>query len=161
MASAVPAAPSVAEGFWAKLVEGFHAACASTGLIEHDLRIAGVGLRLRFAGPALEEALFPALAHLADHHTVDRPERTILLFDSGSSGVERPSDAWGPRDVGPLGELTGLDGSPLRGLVDGGYGGLQLFDRRSLTLAYHAPTEAGGAMVRAGRTATRRAALAA
>lgn len=58
-------------------------------IIDHAFEIAGLKLKLRLAGPALEPVLLPALAHLA---TGDGGEAglEVLAWDSASTGVELP-----------------------------------------------------------------------
>jgi hypothetical protein len=69
------------------------AARAVGGVSEHDLEIAGLRLRLRFAGESMERALLPPFEHLAV--VADRdPELTISSFDTASSGIEAPPPAW-------------------------------------------------------------------
>ena len=140
---AEPAASRVdtqgAERYWEELVEGFEAAAAAAGVVEHDTAVAGARIRFRYAGPELERAVFPSLAHLLVEPAAEPPERTVLAFDTASTGVAAPARAWGQVNIGPLGEI--VDFGPLHGLADDGYGGLQVYDPRSRTLVYYAPSE--------------------
>ena len=61
--------------------------------VEHCLRVAGRGVSLRFAGTALVPAILPALRHLAADLT-GPADLTVLLCDTGSTGVEMPSAPW-------------------------------------------------------------------
>jgi hypothetical protein len=78
------------------------AAAASGGATERHYRIAGLPVRLCFAGAALLPHIEPALRHLASP-----PQRdvalTVCLFDSERAGVElssppRPAEAYCQRD---------------------------------------------------------------
>lgn len=64
--------------------------------VELDYRIAGHDIRLCFAGPALIPLLTPALAHLAQPAAA-RPDFTVLLWDSVSTGVPLPLRSWRER----------------------------------------------------------------
>ncbi len=62
------------------------AAEAATGVVSHDLDIAGCRIRLNFAGPVLADALLPAVSHrLADGP--GPPDVTLHVWDSASTGV--------------------------------------------------------------------------
>lgn len=62
------------------------AAGTTTGIVSHDLDIAGCRVRLNFAGPVLADALLPALSHrLADGPGM--PDVTLHVWDSVSTGV--------------------------------------------------------------------------
>ncbi len=65
-----------------------------------DLEMAGLRLRLRFAGEPLREALLAPFDHLACHEEGD-PVLTISLFDTASTGVEPPAPLWEPIAAAP------------------------------------------------------------
>lgn len=68
--------------------------------MEHDLEMAGLRLRLRFAGESTEGVFLPPFEHLAV--VADGvPELTISSFDTASSGIEAPPPAWEPLDAAP------------------------------------------------------------
>jgi hypothetical protein len=69
------------------------AASASGGFVDDNLQIAGIRLRLSFAGSAMRDALLPPFEHLAIE-SVEKPELRIAVFDSTSSGVEPPRLPW-------------------------------------------------------------------
>lgn len=75
--------------FFETLADGFSRACARTEAVVRDYRIAGYGVRLRFAGPALLAAITPALAHL-ECPRLASPSFTIDLFDSESTAAPLP-----------------------------------------------------------------------
>jgi hypothetical protein len=99
---APPASPSrdVPAGYFADLRERFEQAAALTGERRHELDLAGLRLRLAFAGAAMEEALLPPFAHLAASDPA-APGLTIRVFDSASTGVEPPSPAWASIEAAP------------------------------------------------------------
>lgn len=80
----------------------FDRAARRTGVVERDLIVGGFRVRLRAAGPALLDELWPALAHLGDGRRAEdtngsdehAPDLTIALWDSASTGIELPEIAW-------------------------------------------------------------------
>jgi len=68
---------------------GFERASETTGIIARDFLVAGLRLRLRFAGSALIPAIVPALAHLEVERAGDA-DFTIDLFDAASTGTPLP-----------------------------------------------------------------------
>ena len=132
-----PAArPEEVERFWAQTLDRFGRAAAAGGRVERDLAIAGVPFRLSFAGQAIHDTLFPALAHLAPHAGAE-PERRVLVWDSGSTGVPGPDPAWEEDDIGPMEEVLSLVDGPVRATADRGTGTVLAYDSRSRTLACH------------------------
>jgi hypothetical protein len=87
------------------------ALAAFPGSRERAFRIGGLPVRIRFAGPAMEENVFPALSHLESAQGDSAPELTVHVWDCESSGVQPPlpSDVW--NDCTPWGELTAARGS--------------------------------------------------
>ncbi len=75
------------------LHECFERALAQAGGVERRLEIAGVAVRLRFAGRALADLLLPPFEHLAGG-----PDGAggieIEVFDSASTGIEPPPPPW-------------------------------------------------------------------
>jgi hypothetical protein len=65
-----------------------------------ELEMAGLRLRLRYAGEPLREALLAPFDHLACREAGD-PDLTISLFDTASSGVEPPAPLWEPITAAP------------------------------------------------------------
>ncbi|MDX6608719.1 MAG: hypothetical protein QOF85_644 [Solirubrobacterales bacterium] len=62
--------------------------------------MAGMRLRLRFAGESMERALFPPFEHLAVEAD-GIPGLTVSAFDTASSGVEAPLPVWEPLEAAP------------------------------------------------------------
>lgn len=101
---ALPATPprDLAGEYTRALEERFERAAAASGERRHDLELAGLRLRLVFAGPALEDVLLTPFAHLAVAGPAPAaPDLTIRIFDSASTGVEAPPPAWPPLEVAP------------------------------------------------------------
>lgn len=71
---------------------------ASTGTL--DLEMAGLPLRLRYAGEGLRAELLAPFEHLAAGFAGD-PELTIWAFDTASSGIEPPAPLWEPIEASP------------------------------------------------------------
>src|SRR4051794_35230087 len=69
--------------------ERFDAASATRGSVERWYRIAGRGVRLRFAGAALVGDMTRALAHLAVDPMGDA-DLTVSVWDSDSTDVPPP-----------------------------------------------------------------------
>lgn len=105
------------------------AARAAGGALVRDVLIGSSRVRLRFAGPDLVDALFPALAHLATHD--EEPPRVELdLWDSASSGVAVPPFPWSPEDIVARGEVRGYGGD-VRIVYEPGFGSVTAFDPAS------------------------------
>lgn len=87
-------------------------------MLEHDFRVGGMHLRVRFAGTELAPLLLPALRHL-------QPARpgaelaTVSIWDSDSTGVPVPLFPWGPQDVRERGEIRGFSDSRVRTVYHG------------------------------------------
>jgi GT2 family glycosyltransferase len=72
--------------FFAEVLESAHQAARQVDPIEHQIELAGIHICLRFAGPALERQLMPALSHrIVTADTL--PTMTIHVWDSESTGV--------------------------------------------------------------------------
>lgn len=90
-AEAGAAAPTASLGY----VDGFNAAfvragSAAGGFVDRHLSIGRVDIRLRFAGVALAEALWPAFAHLRLRRT-GAVSLTVGLWDGASTGIPAPA----------------------------------------------------------------------
>lgn len=99
MAQAGGVAPA-ARDYRDELVVRFERAGAARGIEARDCEIAGIPVRLRFAGEEMRDALFPPFEHLAIAPS-PAPELTISVFDSASTGVEPPPPAWEPIEAEP------------------------------------------------------------
>lgn len=62
---------------------------AAVGIVERDVVLAGAPVLLRFAGQALLDRVWPALAHLS--HERRPPMLVVNLWDSASTRVEPPA----------------------------------------------------------------------
>jgi len=109
-------------------LDAFGRAAAHAGIREHDVSIAGVRVRLRFAGPALEPLVLPALSHLTVPVASTDVALTVALFDSASTAVPMPPPAWGPRDYGAKGEIVGFNDDRIRTVFQPGVDILHLYD---------------------------------
>jgi hypothetical protein len=77
----------VQRAFFQQMVMRAARAEASVGSIEHVLDVAGVRVKLVFAGPRLESLFMGALSHLLTDET-GAPDATFHVWDSESTGVE-------------------------------------------------------------------------
>lgn len=93
--SAASAGSDHAERYFDGLAERFERAAEGAGLHGDDLEIAGVHVRLRFAGTAMRDVLLPPFEHLRTQAPAE-PELRISVFDTASTGVEPPAAAWQP-----------------------------------------------------------------
>ncbi len=108
------------------------------GFVERDLEMAGLRLRLRCAGPAMAEALLPPFEHLCVDRTEDRPDLSIGLFDSASTGIEPPPPVWPDLDAGP-GEnpMARLQSAAVCVLAAAGTGAVTAADRSAGEAIFH------------------------
>ena len=91
-------------GFFDGVHGRFHRAVANVGAVHHDYRIAGMVVRLSFAGSRLVPFMARALAH-HEIEPVETPDATFCLWDSVSTGVTMlrpPVDREGFSDRGDL-----------------------------------------------------------
>lgn len=100
--SAVRAAEAdLASEYFGQLFDRYEqAATAPGGAGALDLEMAGLRLRLRYAGTRLREGLLAPFEHLASRDAGD-PDLTISLFDTASSGIEPPPPLWEPIVAAP------------------------------------------------------------
>jgi hypothetical protein len=107
-----------------EIEEAFALAAARLGVYEDHLAIAGLTVRLRFAGDRLRTRLLPALTHRI---TLPRdPDATILIYDCASAHIEKPAVPWRAEDVGARGEVFVDDA--LRVSLFAPSGALSVFD---------------------------------
>jgi hypothetical protein len=66
---------------------------AAGGPIDRFFTIGGYSIRLRFAGPALEPLITPALEHLASV-PVPTPALTVCLWDDAATSISTSSPPW-------------------------------------------------------------------
>jgi hypothetical protein len=95
------ARPDLANEYFEQLRERYEQAAAATAAAGAlDLEMAGLRLRLRYAGEQLREALLAPFEHLACREAGD-PDLTISLFDTASTGVAPPPPPWEPIATAP------------------------------------------------------------
>jgi hypothetical protein len=75
------------------------AGAAAGGFAEEDLYVAGLRVRLRFAGEEIRDILLPPYEHLAAGGP-GKPELSIDVFDSASTGVRPAALPWSAPDPG-------------------------------------------------------------
>jgi hypothetical protein len=91
----------LASEYFLQLLDRYERAAAAVGGAGTlDLEMAGLRLRLRYAGGRLREELLAPFEHLAEREAGD-PELTISLFDTAASGVEPPPALWEPVAAAP------------------------------------------------------------
>jgi hypothetical protein len=108
---------------------------------ERAFRIAGLPVRVRFAGAAMEETVTPALAHLEEAGAAETGGLTVNVWDCESAGIAPPlpSSLW--NDCTPWGELAATRGSAVHAsrLLDVGvYSMLDLEGNRAVFWAHRA-----------------------
>ena len=79
--------------YYATAREAFNMASDGVGRIDHYFKIAGLTIRLCFAGPVLVPLLIPALHHLSVP-SVASPDLTVFLWDRVSTGIPIPCLPW-------------------------------------------------------------------
>lgn len=105
-------------------------AIASCGAIVRDLCLAGRHIRLVFAGPALEDLLMPAIAHLRVEAGGD-PDIICYVWDSRSSGVPMAPAPVARDGFCERGDLAGFTNDPIRAAFQPSDYSLSLFDPES------------------------------
>jgi hypothetical protein len=114
------ASPPALRGYLSQLVETAGLASEKAGGYEDVFcRLAGLAVRLRFAGPALVERLVPALAHVRTE-LVDVPALTVRLFDSASTATEPPSAPWDDSVFHDSGKVHASIDGRVNGVFDSG-----------------------------------------
>lgn len=114
--------------FFDRATEAFGCAVENGGAREHDLMIGDARIRLRFAGPALEPLLLPALEHARVPRRADDVALTVSLFDSATTGAPMPAPPWGPGDYGRKGSIVGFNDDRIRTAYQPGIGVLNMYD---------------------------------
>ncbi len=119
----------------------------------HELfyRVAGLTIKLEFAGDVLLPIVTPAISHLriAKTPTV-KPGLTVHLWDAASSGVNLPSRPWGTDDNVSRGDIRGFEDSRIKTAYTLGPNTLSMLDTEQnvavfcTTSAAHMPTDYRG-----------------
>lgn len=97
---------------------------------ERSYRIAGLGVRVRFAGPALVDRVVPAFEHL-EVPGAWVPDLDVCFWDSASTGIAPPPSPFALDRWGPLGELEGFCDDTTWTVFDQHTGSLNVLDRHS------------------------------
>ncbi len=138
-APALTANGDLAAEYVGALRAGFERAVAVAGPVEQDLDLAGLPLRLGFAGESMREALLPPFEHLAA--TVPAPPRlSISVFDSASTGVDPPPPAWEELRAAPgTNPVTRLRSERFCVLAAAGSGAVTAADPEGGSAVFHLP----------------------
>ena len=118
-----------------------HAATASGGVRERFYMVDAQPVRLRFAGPAFEPHITPALEHV-DCPPSPSPGLTVLLWDRASTGVALPDPPWPENAYVVRGEIDGLRNERIQIAISPGFRGLSLFDTAKNIAIFHVPDAA-------------------
>lgn len=84
------------------------------GAVEHDLLVAGVRIRLRFAGDALATEFMPALAHLLLPAGEDAADAVFHVWDSRSTGVAMVPPPFPRSCLSERGDIWGFNSRRIR-----------------------------------------------
>jgi hypothetical protein len=95
------------------------------------LRLAGVAIELRFASPALREALLPALRHLPPLPAGQAPALTLCAWDRAGTGVAAPPPPFDKKRITDRGDIWGFTSERYRLAFHYGEYAVSLFDRQS------------------------------
>ena len=99
--------------FFETVLDRFRLAAESRGAEEHQLRLAGTTVRLRFAGDSLVPQVMPALEHLRTTE-VHSPVVTLCLWDSASTGVPVPPAPCDKSCFTDRGDIWGFNSQRIR-----------------------------------------------
>jgi hypothetical protein len=129
----------LAIAFYERLRARFDRAAEVAGQASIDLEIAGLRLRLLFAGRAMREILLPPFEHLAVEGD-ESPLFTIRVFDTASTGVEPPPPSWQPLDAAPgTNPVARLRSRRACVLAAAGSGAVTAVDLAEGEAVFHAP----------------------
>ncbi len=121
--------------FYAWIDACFQNALKKGATIQKDYRIARFVVRLQFANDALVSKLTHALAHL-EIPTSLKPDLTIGLWDSASTGTETIAPAWPNPVYTDRGELWHYNDEQYYSVFDRHTGSLNLYDNRAARAYY-------------------------
>jgi hypothetical protein len=125
--------------YFGQLRDRFHLAASSAGLHSSDLEIAGLRLRLSFAGEPMQEALLAPFEHLT-RQANGEPQFSISVFDTISSGIEAPSPAWATLDAPPgTNPVARLRSERICVLAAAGTGAITAVDAEAGEAVFHLP----------------------
>lgn len=75
----------------------------------YDFSLAGLSIRLSFAGDSMPKVIIPALAHLLHNASDGDPEFTVLIWDTHSGKAKLPRFSGKIEDIKLRGEIEGLN----------------------------------------------------
>jgi hypothetical protein len=100
-----------AERFLASALQQFRNLAASPGVtVSRQISLAGRTVRLEVSAGAMERAILPALAHLAEPGTHE-PDLVLYAWDSESTGAPWLEPGWSLNDYRPEGYVSGFNDS--------------------------------------------------
>ncbi len=124
-------------------MHAFESAAGTAGLVERDIAVAGMAIRLRFAGDELAPLMRPPLEHL-EVAAGGGPEASICVFVGASTGVRIPDFPFSGLDVRQQGLIAGYNGERFRTVYHGdildpphyGFNALSMFDAAAATAIF-------------------------
>jgi hypothetical protein len=120
-------APSDRVAYFDAIYELAHTAAeAAGGFIDRTYSIAGLHVRLRFAGPALVSAVTTAFEHL--HVSENSAQLTIYIWDTASTGKRMPPPPWEGDDFLARGVIQGYNDDRIHTAFQHGSGAVSLLD---------------------------------
>lgn len=135
----LPAPEQEQAEFFEQLCQGFLAACARSGEVARDFRVAGTSVRLRFAGDALISTMAPGLGSAVSGPEAG-PRCEICLWDSESTGAPLAPRPRPTKDFTERGNIWGFDSSRYRSAYQWGEGSLSMLDRETRRAVYWVPS---------------------
>jgi hypothetical protein len=125
-----------------ELESRFERARLSAGEYDLWLELAGRALLLRFAGPAMRDALAPAFRHLVIDEPGGGAAMQIDVWDGESAGVEPPEIPWSAADLDKLGVLPSAGDGRLGVVCDVAYGAITVIDAGRHRALFQVPSAA-------------------
>jgi hypothetical protein len=129
------ASEEVERSFFERNAELFEQAAAGSGEIRHTFRIAGLVVRLRFAGPALVDQIIPAFEHLRVPDSADC-DYEVCLWDSKSCGLRMDPPPCDRRNFTNRGNIWGFHSRRYRAAFHYGEFSVNTMDRESARAVY-------------------------
>jgi hypothetical protein len=114
------------EYFEAIYERAISAAHAAGGFIDRTYTIAGLPVRLRFAGEALISSITQAFEHLDVTHS--SPQLTICIWDTASTGKRMPPPPWEGDDFLARGVIQGFNDDRIHTAFQHGSGAVSMLD---------------------------------
>jgi GT2 family glycosyltransferase len=130
-----PRTESEQRAFFETVNECADRALAAAGTVTRTYAVAGIRLRLLFAGPSLVPDLTTALAHLSVPDVGD-VDGTVKLFDSDSTGVAMAEAPCERSNFTERGDLWGFNSARYRASFHWGEFAVNVFDRENAIGVY-------------------------